>query len=108
MAGIQGTGEAVDLVETRVERKTSKSLADLPADAWSVIRELRGGREFASRMAALGFTAGTEVKVIQNYGRGPLIALMRDTRVALGRGEALKVLVEETSDGQEPADTPTN
>lgn len=91
-----------------LERKSSKSLADLPADTRTVVCELRGGREFVSRMTALGFTAGTEVKVIQNYGRGPLIALVRDTRVALGRGEALKVLVEETSDGQEPVDTPTD
>jgi len=43
----------------------------------------------------LGFTEGVEVQVIQNYGRGPLIALVRGARVALGRGEALKVLVEE-------------
>lgn len=50
-----------------------------------------------SRMTALGFTEGVEVQVIQNYRRGPLIALVRGVRVALGRGEASKVLVEEGS-----------
>jgi ferrous iron transport protein A len=59
------------------------------------VRQLRGGKEFLARLAAIGFTVGAEVKVIQNYGRGPLIALIRDTRIALGRGEALKVMVEE-------------
>jgi ferrous iron transport protein A len=45
-------------------------------------------------MVSLGFTPGTEVTLLQNYGRGPLLVTVRDTRVALGRGEALKVLVE--------------
>ncbi|MEJ2265025.1 MAG: FeoA family protein [Anaerolineales bacterium] len=75
-----------------------KFLSDMAAGKRSIVRRLRGGREFLSRMAAMGFTVGAEVKVIQNYGRGPLIALIRDTRIALGRGEALKVLVEETNE----------
>jgi ferrous iron transport protein A len=80
-----------------VEEQRLTSLADLPSGARSFVRHLRGGKDFVSRMAALGFTVGVEVKVVQNYRRGPLIALVRDTRVALGRGEALKVLVEEMS-----------
>jgi Fe2+ transport system protein FeoA len=59
------------------------------------MRQLRGGKDFLSRMGVLGFTKGVEVQVIQNYGNGPLIALVRSVRVALGRGEALKVLVVE-------------
>jgi ferrous iron transport protein A len=55
---------------------------------------LRGGRQFGARLAALGLTCGAEVTVIQNDGRGPLIVLVRDSRVALGHGEALKVWVE--------------
>jgi Fe2+ transport system protein FeoA len=34
------------------------------------------------------------VKVVQNYRRGPVIVSIRHVRVALGRGEAHKVLVE--------------
>jgi len=45
-------------------------------------------------VAALGFTPGVEVTVVQNYGRGPILVTVRDTHIALGRGEALKVLVE--------------
>ena len=46
-----------------------------------------------SRMTALGFTPGADVTVVQNYGRGPLIARVRDARIALGRGEADRVYV---------------
>lgn len=64
-----------------------------------VVRQLAGGRGFMSRLAALGFTLGVEVTMVQNFGRGPLIVLVRDTRVALGRGEAAKVLVGRTTNG---------
>ena len=58
-----------------------------------VVTELLGGRGVLGRMAALGFTPGAEVRMLQNFGHGPLIVLLRDTRVALGRGEAGKVRV---------------
>lgn len=57
------------------------------------IVELAGGRSLLSRMTALGFTPGADVTIVQNYGRGPLIARVRDARVALGRGEASRVYV---------------
>jgi Fe2+ transport system protein FeoA len=41
----------------------------------------------------MGFTPGAEVTVLQNFGRGPLIARVRDARIALGRGEARKIQV---------------
>jgi ferrous iron transport protein A len=53
-----------------------------------VVVELRGGHGLLGRMTSLGFTPGVEVTVLQNYGRGPLIARVRDARIALGRGEA--------------------
>ena len=71
-----------------------RTLSDLPAGTQSTVRRLRGGRWFASRMATLGFTIGVSVTVVQNYRHGPMIVRVRDTRVALGRGEARKVLVE--------------
>jgi len=52
-------------------------------------------------MVALGVTEGAEVEVIRNYGDGTLICLVQDAHVTLGRGEALKVLVEEVSDNRE-------
>ena len=77
------------------------SMDQIPAGSCILVRQLRGGSDFVSRMIALGFSEGTEVQVIQNYGRGPLIALVRGTRVVLGRGEALKVLGEEVIHDQE-------
>jgi ferrous iron transport protein A len=79
----------------KTEDQQRRSLGDIVSGKRAIVRQLRGGKDFIGRMTALGFTIGSEVKVIQNYGHGPLIALIRDSRVALGRGEAIKVLVEE-------------
>jgi ferrous iron transport protein A len=58
------------------------------------IRQLAGGQAFLSRLAPLGFVPGARLRVIQNLGRGPLIVAVCHTQVALGRGEADKILVE--------------
>ncbi len=64
------------------------------------VRSLNGGHAFVSRLAALGFTPGAPVTMVQNRGRGPMIVMVRDCRIALGRGEAAKVMVQrELGDG---------
>jgi ferrous iron transport protein A len=78
-----------------------QALSDLPAKKRALVHVLRGGKDFTSRMGTLGFTPGTVVTVIQNYGHGPVLVTVKDVRVALGRGEALKVLVEALPDEQE-------
>jgi ferrous iron transport protein A len=77
-----------------------QALSDLPAKKRAFVRVLRGGRDFTGRMGTLGFVPGSVVTVIQNYGRGPVLVTVKDVRVALGRGEALKVLVEVLTEEQ--------
>jgi ferrous iron transport protein A len=73
-------------------------LNDLTAGTIGAVHRLLGGRLFASRLAALGVSIGVEVTVLRNNRSGPLVMMARGTRIALGRGEAGKVLVEVTSD----------
>jgi ferrous iron transport protein A len=69
------------------------SLTALGVGERGVVVELTGGRGLLSRITSLGFTPGAEVTVVQNFGRGPIIARVRDARIALGRGEANKIQV---------------
>ncbi len=57
------------------------------------IKDLIGDQGVISRASATGFTPGTQLKMVQNFRKGPLIVFLRDTQVALGRKEAKKILV---------------
>ena len=71
----------------------SISLTKLAPREEGVMVKMHGGAHFVSRMATLGFTPGAPLTMVQNFGHGPLIVLIRDARIALGRGEANKILV---------------
>ncbi|MDI6856982.1 MAG: FeoA family protein [Dehalococcoidia bacterium] len=64
----------------------------LPGQRGTIVN-LSGGRAFVSRCLALGCTPGTRVRMERNNGRGPVIVVVRGARLALGRGEAMRVQV---------------
>ena len=70
-------------------------LVQLQKGAHGIVREVEGGRGIASRLAAMGLTVGAYIEVLENRRNGPLLVLVRDTRIALGRNEALEIVVEE-------------
>ena len=70
----------------------------------AVVSELQGGRGFASRLAGMGISVGCQIEVLQNPAHGSLLVLARDTRIALGRGVASKILVRESGREQPDAD----
>lgn len=74
------------------------SLNSLGSGEVGVVQDLNGGRGFVSRAVALGFTPGTEITMLQNFRRGPLIVVVRDTNVALGRSESRKIGVRKFVD----------
>lgn len=58
-----------------------------------VVHLLSGGRGLTSRLAAMGIIPGIKIRVLRNSGR-QIIVFASDTRVALGKGQADKILVE--------------
>lgn len=64
----------------------------------AVISSIDAGRELSSRLSAMGLIPGAEITMSKNAGRGPLIILIKDSKVALGRGMAEKVFVESIRD----------
>ncbi len=53
---------------------------------------INAGKRLTHRLTELGMTPGTEMTILQDAG-GPLLLSVRDSRVALGRGMAHKMLV---------------
>jgi ferrous iron transport protein A len=73
------------------------SLAELASGTQAVVRAVGGGKTLAGRLAAMGLVVGSRLEVLQNPHHGPVLVRVRDTRIALGRGEATKILAEEVA-----------
>jgi len=61
-----------------------------------VVRSITGRESLTTRLAAMGIQTGTTIKMLRN-GAGPVIVLASDTRLALGRIEASRVLVSKVT-----------
>ncbi len=70
------------------------SLSEIACGEAATLLVFKDGRKVNNRLASLGFTPGVTVKMLQNFRRGPLIVSVRGARVALGRAEANKIIVE--------------
>jgi ferrous iron transport protein A len=74
-------------------------LDQLPSGVHARVCRLAGGKTFANRLASMGLSVGSTLQVLQNRPHGPILVLVRDTRIALGRGEAMKILTEGADSG---------
>jgi Fe2+ transport system protein A len=78
-----------------MQKNTIQSfLSEVPTGESVILDSLCEGNELNRRLTSLGFTPGTGIEIVQNYGRGPMIVCVRGTRIALGRGEAAKIFVQ--------------
>ena len=59
-----------------------------------IIEEFIGGSGAQLRLATLGLRKGDEVEVITNNGEGQLVVAVNETRLAMGRGVATKIMVK--------------
>jgi ferrous iron transport protein A len=73
---------------------SNHTLLDLKPGERATFLGVHGGQNVWGRLIAMGFTPGVEVEMMQNHRRGPLLVAVRGTFVALGRGEAGRVLIE--------------
>ena len=58
-----------------------------------VVTSYSGGRGMLGRCLSLGFAPGSTVKMLENFGSGPVLVRIHDTEVALGHGVADKIIV---------------
>ncbi len=55
---------------------------------------IRGGHNLKNKLAGIGIYEGTEIEVISNQGRGPLILSVNGNRVGVGMGIAFRIIVQ--------------
>jgi len=62
-----------------------------------IIRSIEGGGALTSRLAGMGIVTNAKFRIAQVSG-GLIVIQVADTRIALGRGEAAKIMVYKTSE----------
>lgn len=76
-------------------KKDKKSLTELEDGQTAVIVSVLGGKMLTKRLADLGITSGTEIKVIRKtLFSGPIQVEVAGSRLVLGWGLATKIMVE--------------
>jgi ferrous iron transport protein A len=58
------------------------------------VATVKGGKSFLRRLMEMGIYSGVRVRIISNFGNGPIIIALSDTRIALGKGMAAKIFVK--------------
>jgi ferrous iron transport protein B len=62
-----------------------------------IIHSIKGGGALTSRLAGMGIVTNAKFRIAQVSG-GLIVIQVADTRIALGRGEAAKIMVNKTTD----------
>jgi ferrous iron transport protein B len=70
-----------------------------------IIHSIEGGSSLISRLAGMGIVANAKFKIVQVSG-GLVIVQVADTRIALGQGEAAKIMVYKISIRDEACEPP--
>ena len=69
-------------------------LAMLPQGINVKVVKIVGGKGITRKLVEMGFTPGENVKILHSDFSGPILVSVKGSRVALGRGVAMKIIVD--------------
>ncbi|MFB3764381.1 MAG: ferrous iron transport protein A [Methanotrichaceae archaeon] len=69
-------------------------LAFLPEGAAGTVLKVLGEGGISRHLEDLGFAPPARVRVLKSCPPGAMLVMVKDSRIALGRGMAMKILVE--------------
>lgn len=58
------------------------------------IVRIHGGRGVRKRLFDIGIAPGKKIEIVHGWGKGPLVVMVDETRIMLGRGMANKIYIE--------------
>ena len=58
------------------------------------LKSINAGRGLTSRLCAMGIVPGVELVVVNTTFAGPMVVMVKDCKIILGRGIAMKMTVE--------------
>ncbi len=75
-------------------------ITDLRENDQGIIHSIEGGSELTSRLAGMGLVSGAKFRIAQVSG-GMVVVSVSSTRIALGRGEAARIMVYRIDPGDD-------
>ncbi|WP_176421930.1 FeoA family protein [Fibrobacter sp. UWH1] len=73
---------------------TNISLILIDENQNGTVAKIEGDSRFLSRVVSIGIVKGSEIKVLKNDGKSPLLIFVRDTVIALNRKESAQIWIE--------------
>ncbi|MHA1521318.1 MAG: FeoA family protein [Promethearchaeota archaeon] len=71
------------------------TLAELPFNVKGIVKNINAGRKATQRLSGLGITPGVEIIKIRSAPfQGPVEIQIRGTKLGLGHGLAVKIIVQ--------------
>lgn len=77
-----------------VPRTPTRPLSAVKAGETVRLVQVDAGRGLKSRLASMGLVANTEIKLVSNSHPGPVVIVVKETKMMLGRGMAHKIMVK--------------
>jgi len=74
-------------------KETGIPLTLLPEGTQCRVVDIRAGKGLTRRLIELGFSEGIKVRVVKVQRHGPMIVMVRGSKLGLGKGMAMKVMV---------------
>lgn len=72
-----------------------KNLLETQVNEKVIIEKIEGDTRFISRITSMGITIGSEILILSNDKRTPLLVFARDTMIALNREDCKKLEVKQ-------------
>ena len=82
------------MVKTLREQSQVRSLSVVKTGEKARLVRVDAGRRLNSRLASMGFVPDVEITVVSNGHPGPFVVVIKDVKLALGRGGAHKIMVK--------------
>jgi ferrous iron transport protein A len=70
------------------------TLSRIDAGEEVTLIDIEGGRGVRSKLYSMGLVPGITLKILNRNGSGPVMIAVKDSRLAIGRGMAEKIIVE--------------
>jgi ferrous iron transport protein A len=85
---------SIDIIPMVTSNAAKMPLAMVETGRVVRLVEITAGKKLKTRLADMGLFPGMEFTVMKNTMGGPFIIAVKESRIAIGRGMAQKIMVE--------------